>query len=251
MSERDGGVEEKWHDLAETIFQTIQEIMESGPIVTGSEKSLNPKIVAMLITSRSLANFRGVQVLIYNRLIIEARTLVRSCYENSFFLGGILKDGPAFVTQMLEDDARSTKVRTELILSQNFELLSEVEDAIKNKIRSINKIWPKPSFLNISSVAKGGPLNNAYLIYSQLSSDSAHPTITSIHRHLGNQQTINVSPIPTDTEIIQTRDWSCNAMLGIAGAINEILGNTNAGWKLNHIVERYNSLAKIRSVPNQ
>ncbi len=102
-------------------------------------------------------------------------------------------------------------------------------------------------YLSPKDVALGGLLRDGYLIYTQLSADAAHPTVTSLNRHVGHRETNNeavveVAPVPNDAEVTMTWDWACNAMLGACVAVNEILGGTQAGQKLEQIAERYKAL---------
>jgi len=57
---------------------------------------------------------------------------------------------------------------------------------------------------------------------------------------------IDVVPVPKDEEVIMTWDWSCNAMLGACGAVNQILGGTPADQKLGQIADRYQALMTRR-----
>jgi Family of unknown function (DUF5677) len=43
-----------------------------------------------MLMSRTLSNFRGVFTLIENGLVVEARILVRCCFENTFWMAGLL-----------------------------------------------------------------------------------------------------------------------------------------------------------------
>jgi hypothetical protein len=114
-------------------------------------------------------------------------------------------------------------------------------------LRSINKKWPDAKSLNPKDVALSGLLRDGYLIYSQLSADAAHPTVTSLHRHVGHcekdgEGLIDVVPAPKEEEVTMTWDWACNAMLGACVGVNEILGGTLAGQKLGQIADRYQVL---------
>ena len=44
-------------------------------------------MLAIMLMSRTLSNFMGVLALIENGLVVEARILVRCCFENAFWPG--------------------------------------------------------------------------------------------------------------------------------------------------------------------
>ncbi len=114
-------------------------------------------------------------------------------------------------------------------------------------MRSINKKWSDAKSLNPKNVPLSGLLRGGYLIYNQLSADAAHPTVTSLHRHVGRcekdgEARIDVVPAPKEEEVTMTWDWACNAMPGACVSVNEILGGTLAGQKLGQIADRYQVL---------
>ncbi|SRR6266498_625126 len=198
--------------------------------------------------SRSLSNFRGVFVLLDAGLVVEARVLVRCCYENTFWIAGLHGEGDKFVKKMLQDEMRSRKARCELVLSRNFELSEEVEKRLRKQLRTIKKSVLEPRSLDPKQVALNGMLRDGYLIYTQLSADSTHPTVTSLHRHVGRSEKegevlIDVVPTPHDHEILQTWDWACNALLGACTGVNEVLGGAPAGLRLEAVADRYQALA--------
>lgn len=97
-------------------------------------------------------------------------------------------------------------------------------------------------------MALGGVLRDGYLIYAQLSADAAHPSLESLNRHItrlpNNEGIIDVVPASKDVEITQTRDWACNAMLGICVGVNQMLEGTPAGLRLWEIADRFEALKK-------
>lgn len=241
----------QWSQLADTLGQTALDILGGAPTTVTEKKFAEPKVIAIMLMSRTLSNFRGVFTLIENGLVVEARILVRCCFENSFWMAGLHSQGDKFVRKMLHDEARSRHVRGEMVLSMKPHILEDVEKRLREQLRAINKKWPDAKSLSPKDVALSGLLRDGYLIYSQLSADAAHPTVTSLNRHVGRNETndeavIDVVPAPQDVEVIMTWDWACNAMLGACVAVNQILGGTPAGQKLGQIADRYQALTTHR-----
>lgn len=244
----------QWSELADTLGQTALDILGGAPVTVTEKRFAEPKVLAIMLMSRTLSNFRGVFTLIENGLLVEARILVRCCFENTFWLAGLHSQGDKFVRKMLHDEMRSRQVRGEMVLSKKPLLLEGVEKRLREQLRAINKKWPDAKSLSPKDVALSGLLRDGYLIYSQLSADAAHPTVTSLHRHVGHCETdgealIEVVPAPKDDEIVMTWDWACNAMLGACVAVNQILGGTPAGQRLRQIADRYQTLTTRRKAP--
>ena len=245
----DIALREQWAGLADTIGQMCLDILGGAPITLTTKRFADPKVLAIMLTSRSLAHFKGVFALIDTGLVVEARILVRCCFENAFWIASLMERGDEFVTEMLQDEMRSRRVRGELVLSKKPQLAETVENRLREQLRLIKTNWAKARLLSPKDVALSGVLNDGYLIYLQLSADSSHPTVTSLNHHVGRadelgEERIDVVPVTEESEVIQTWDWACNAMLGIAVAINQFLGGTPAGQKLGAIADRYQALTK-------
>ena len=238
----------QWTQLANDIGQTALDIM-SAPLTLTEKRFRDPKPLAIMLMARSLSHLRGVFALIDGGLIVEARVLVRCCLENAFWVERLLAEGDKFVRKMAADEARSRKVRGELAMKRKGALTEEATDRLRTQLREINKLLPAPESLNPKSVALNGLLAEGYLLYSQLSADAAHPTMTSLNRHVGRENgeaIIDVEPAPTEQEIAMTLDWACNAMLGVCVGVNQILGDTTAGRGLRELGDRYLTLTTGR-----
>jgi len=242
----DDTLKAQWIKLADAIGQAGQDILAGAPVTITEKRFADPKVLAIMLMSRSLSNFRGVFVLIEQGLIVEARVLVRCCFENGFWVAGLHAEGDKFVRKMLHDEARSRQARGELALSKGAQLFEHVKNRLREQLRFIKKRWPDAKSLNPKGVAQSGPLADGYIIYTQLSADAAHPSVTSLNRHVGHSESgeaiIEVVPTPNDGEITMTWDWACNAMLGVCVGVNQILSGTAAGQQLNSLADRYHAL---------
>jgi hypothetical protein len=240
---------ERWAQLANDIGQMGLDILGSAPVTVTEKRLADPKVLAIMLMSRSLSHFRGVFSLIDADLIVEARVLVRCCFENAFWIAQLHAEGDKFVRKMLRDEMRSRKVRGELALSKGAALADEAKARLRAQLREINKGFPDAESLNPKAVAMNGLLSDGYMLYSQLSADAAHPTVTSLNRHVAHENgepVIEVEPTPTEDEIVMTLDWACNAMLGVCVGVNQILGNTPAGQGLRELGDRYHALTTSR-----
>ena len=232
----DRDLKSQWTQLADTIGQTCLDILGEKPVTVTEKRFADPRVLAIMLASRALSNFRGVFTLIENNLVVEARVLVRCCFENAFWIAGLLAEGDKFAKKMLQDEMRSRRARGEWAFSTSIRLSEEVEQRLREQLREINKKWPDAKPLSPKDVALSGLLRLGYGIYSQLSADAAHPTVTSLNCHIGRTEDgetfIDVVPRPNEDEVITTWDWACNAMLGTTVGVNQILGGTPSGQRL-------------------
>src|SRR5262252_10929097 len=118
----DDTLKRQWTELADTIGQTCLDILGGVPVTVTEKRFEDPKVLAIRLASRALSNFRGVFVLIENRLVVEARILVRCCFENAFWIAGLHADGEAFARKILQDEMKSRQTRGEWVLSKNPQL---------------------------------------------------------------------------------------------------------------------------------
>jgi hypothetical protein len=70
-----------WIELAETLGQLGYDIIDAMPITHTAKGFLEPNVLSITLLSRGLSNFRGAIILLTNGLVVEARILVRACYE--------------------------------------------------------------------------------------------------------------------------------------------------------------------------
>ena len=105
----------------------------------------------------------------------------------------------------------------------------------------------KPKDAADQSVMKQG-----YLIYSQLSGDAAHPSITALKRHLlivqedgENVACLDVQPVERGEEIADTIDIACNAVLGVLVGVNQLLDVADARELVRAVFEEYGVLSHV------
>jgi Family of unknown function (DUF5677) len=248
---REDSLKSQWEELADTLGQTALDILAGTPVTVTRKGFAEPRVLAIMLLSRTLSNFKGVFALIEIGLVVEARVLVRCCFENAFWVAGLCTQGDKFVQKMLGDEMRSRHVRGEMVLSRRTALADHAEKRLREQLRVIKTRWPKAKSLNPKDVALSGVLGHGYVIYSQLSADAAHPTLSSLQRHIGHgegegEATIDVAPVPKVEEVAMTLDLACNSMLGVCAGVNEVLGGTAAGQKLGLIADRYRALTTHR-----
>ncbi|MGH6880754.1 DUF5677 domain-containing protein [Hypericibacter sp.] len=242
--------------LAEKLCDNAVRMIMEVELKVEAHGAADYKMVACALCGRSLANFKGVRLMVEEGLIIEARTLVRACYENMFFIAKLTSDGPAFVDKMLEDEIASRLKRAKFVLATSELLEGLLEETRKNLREYSEKAktnFPKAKVLSPKSVSEDGPLSQAYLVYSQLSAEAAHPSFSSLTRHFSRIEengkeirVFDIQPVPRDTDLDRTLYLGCTALLGVLVGTSQILGDTLAGKELWGLLDEYTALGKTR-----
>jgi hypothetical protein len=258
ISERQVG--SAWFAFAEKLlslgYDIFQEAMDAGIPVT-EKQFAEPDILAVALLCRTISNFKGVIALAKLGLVVEARTLTRCCYENLFLIGGLVEKGAAFVSAMYHDDLKSTILRGSFALEiqKQPDNCNELFGKLEARLKEMKTRWPNAKFLKPKDAAKSSVLSGAYLFYSQLSADAAHPSLQALKRHMVRDEEdgeqllrLDVTPVNKGTELTETVDLACNALIGACVGTNQILGGTALNQKIAAPFDEYGILSK--AMPN-
>jgi Family of unknown function (DUF5677) len=217
-----------------------------------------PKILSLALFCRTVGNFKGVVALTKQGLVVEARTLTRSCYENLHCMAALIEQGDQFVKAMHHDQMRSFRSQGEFLLEDiDSEHIGDAEfvDKLRARVKEIKSRWPKASFLTPKQTVKDSVLRQSYLLYSKLSGDAAHPSILALKRHLvrfeenGEQVVgLDVNPPEKGNEIAETINLACNAMIGACVAVNQILGGLSVNDEVRKLFIEYGELSGTRKL---
>jgi hypothetical protein len=147
----------------------------------------NPISIAMRAMIRATNAFQAAIILFRRGMAAEGDTLVRGIYETAFWLGYLIKDKDAAVRSIIVDEIESQnsllRYRLELIgLDQN---PSDDDAGHIRKALAENKVrLGKDKAIGPKALAKASGLYVHYDSYKHLSSQSAHTSLHSLHRHL-------------------------------------------------------------------
>lgn len=246
-----------WLELAHRLYEKGKAIFDHSELVETAEGTRNPKVVALALLARTMGNFQTGILLLDSGHIVEARTMARCCYENFFWIASLAKAGAAFVEAMELDDAASRMKRANGLLewskaqNQKFdfaESLNTFRSGLKAKHGAPNSITNK-------AAADDGGVGAAYIIYRELSGDAAHPSATSLSRHVswksdGDNAHFTLHALPIDEPFADedTLELACNPMLGVCVAANEILGGSTAGESLLALAGEFSRLSNENRV---
>jgi uncharacterized protein with von Willebrand factor type A (vWA) domain len=218
-----------WFEVAESLVRAGYEILRSSGIKLTRHGSRDSQVVAACLVARSLSNMRAALLLMKASHIVEARTLVRCCFENSFYVAALSVQGQSFVDQMVDDEVRARQASAQFLFrdGQSREALApETEQRIQAWLRESRKQSQNPASLNPQEIAKSTSISAAYNFYRELSGDSAHPSLRSLSRYLTSNlqglEELDVDPRVTDEDAIDTLDLACVALLGVCLGACEI-----------------------------
>ncbi len=229
---------EQWLAFADRLIALAYAIFGEAKIDITEKLFGEPKILSLALLCRTVGNFKGVVALTREGLVVEARTLTRSCYENLYCMAALIEQGDDFVKTLHHDQLRSFRSQGEFLLEGiDSEHIGDEEfvEQLQARVKEIKSRWPKANFVTPKQTIKHSVLKQSYLLYSKLSGDAAHPSILALKRHLvrlvenGEQvMGLDVNPPERGNELADTIDLACNAMIGTCVAANQILGHLPA-----------------------
>jgi hypothetical protein len=223
----------EWRSLLDRLIEKCKTTFGTSAVLEDDKGTKLPTVWALALLARTISNIEAVRILLDGDHLIEARTLVRCCWENLFCTAAIAKTGDAFLEKLDLDHGASQKKQ-----AQRLRDFAENYDKDDLEYRSsfadiMEKEYPKASFLNHRRTAEDGTIGDSYVIYGALSNDAAHPSITSLNRHIlrmgrGNW-TISANPPINQNETIQTLQLACSSILGVGVAFCEVFGGGETG----------------------
>lgn len=245
----------KWIAFVDGLLSLCVEIIGAADVQITEKQFAEPKVLALALLCRTYMNLKGVIAVAREGLAVEARILARSCWENMYFVAGLVEKGNEFVEAMYDDDIRSLRSRGEFVLEDIGDidpLGQEMAKQLRARVQELKERRPKAKLLNAKEALKDSVMRKAYLFYSQLSGDAAHPSITALRRHLlrleenGEQILgLDIHPVERGIEVSNTLDIACNAVLGTCVGVNQILEGTTAVALLNQLVAEYDAMSGI------
>lgn len=193
-----------WHTLLVATNRSAVELQFQASVTRESPREL----IAETAFSRTLATVQGSIQLLEVGLLSQARALLRTALEATFFLGAA-HASPAFAaTLAASEEAEKRSLLDKLRQWSELDVQSALSDALNDEVLKA-LAESKVREVKIYEVAKeAGMLNWYFSLYSLLSYD-AHTTITSLRRHLQRDGAGNVSHLKNEPQIEgQEETWA-------------------------------------------
>ena len=92
-----------WYEFSERLRATaicMFEVLEL-PLTNDNH------IFALALLARTISNYESAIILHKLTRVMEARILLRCCYENFLYIAGMAKHNDAFIKMMISDDTAS------------------------------------------------------------------------------------------------------------------------------------------------
>jgi hypothetical protein len=240
----------KWEAYVERLYDAGLGVLAEADKISVGSSTHDPKVLALALLSRTLNNFMGATAMIDAGLIVEARTLTRSCFENLLWQAELVDKREAFIADMIRDEAASQQSKGRLLLfwDDKVERYGACEDNIRQRIAQLGSKFPKAKGIKFSDLGKGNGVADSYMWFKLLSGDAAHPSLTSLGRHLAEEPDgtalLTVTPVPSEREVEQTLQFACQALLGVCVATCEIVEVPKAHAALSPCFDEFMKLAK-------
>ena len=237
-----------WKALAEKLGKTGYNIFGTADVQITDKGFSDEKFLALILLARTMSNFKGALLMLREKRIVEARTITRCCLENKYWVGALSEEGEKFARKMLHDEMSHRKARGHRIFRSDVQLEADVDARLREWMKSANRQFADAKTLNPSEVASTSDSGRSYILYGELSSDSAHPSVDALKRYVVPDKHdeiggIDVEPVVKDEEIVETLEFLCLAVMGVCIDVNQILGGTPGGEALNKLADECKELS--------
>jgi hypothetical protein len=240
-----------WKGLIDRLRTKGAAIFTDCSVSTTEAGPRDPKVVALALLCRSLSSVEATALLLDNDMVVEARTLVRTIYENLFYVAALAVEGAEFVEKLEFDDLHSKKARAGGLLdfaktqSERSDFYDELEAFRAELIARPEKTYS----IKFEQAARSGGVLPGFIVYRELSTDAAHPTAASLSRHIIRSDDLDQPPFsvvgypeltPADEE--DTAELLCSATIGVLVGVNQILGGVDGGDTLEALFDTFKEL---------
>jgi hypothetical protein len=238
---------EDWLSFTDKLLDAGVKVMSTGVVDLTGESRADPKVICLLLLTRTMSNVKGVRALAKVGRTLEARILVRNCFENSFYVARLAKDGNKFVAEMLEDDKKRRVARGQLLFEHQLEFEAETESSFRQWMKD-HKAWLKGDTLSPKGISRKTSIEKTYVFYSELSVD-AHPSTDALSRYLlpadeHGRPGIDLEPPLKPEELGDTLNLNACAMLSVLFGVNEIM-EAQGSELLTDLANEYQALERL------
>jgi hypothetical protein len=219
----------EWLDFAKRLRPAGMGIFGATPIQVTAEQSADIRVPALTLLARTLSNLKAALALVEGGFIVEAKTIARCCFENSYWVGALIKEGNKFSTSMVQHEMKHKRMRAQTVFSttaKTGELQPEIKDKLCQWMRDHKEYADSPT-LDPKAVCERAE-NESYMFYQHLSWD-AHPSVETLNRYYeppdaNGAPGIDVSPVVLDAEVIEMLNLMCLAVITVFLGVVELLG---------------------------
>jgi hypothetical protein len=238
----------RWVVLAQELTKAAHDELQTTDLGDQSDPQHVVRMSALSVMYRSTNHFAALQLLMKNDFIVEARLMIRCCYENLIWLGGLRDKDLEFMKQMEAAHIQSSRALSSDLLKWS-KSQAGFEDASRKLEAFIESVEGKPRRkINNETEARDAGLDTAYVMYRTLSNDAAHPSAKSLGRHVRYEPDGSVAvcanPLWADyEEDLDTWDLGCGVLLMVCIGTNEVLKSETSD-RLSNVYEAFLALRR-------
>jgi Family of unknown function (DUF5677) len=227
---KESEVKTRWLDFAANLRNVGIGIFSRSNIAVTDQGSADVKVLGLMLLARTLSNLKAALTLVEAGLIVEAKIIARCCFENSYWVGALVKEGDRFRTAMVRHEMKHKRMRAQTIFATAEELKGDIRDKLSGWMREHKQYEDSPT-LDPKGVCERAE-NESYMFYQHLSWD-AHPSVETLNRYYvapdgGGVPGIDVDPAVRSTEAVEMLNLMCLAVLGVFFGVGDLLGHDNA-----------------------
>jgi hypothetical protein len=135
----------KWLDFAKRLRRVGQDIFGGTSVKITEQGSADIRIVGLMLLARTLSNLKAALALTENGFIVEAKVIARCCFENSYWVGALVKEGDKFRTSMVQHEMKHKRMRAQTIFSTTGGLRGEAGDRLRQWMRDHREYEDSPT----------------------------------------------------------------------------------------------------------
>ena len=223
------GLKAQWLDFANRLRPIGMQIFGATPVTITERGGADIRIVGLMLLARTLGNLKAAIALTDGGFIVEAKVIARCCFENSYWVGALVREGDKFRESMVRHEMKHKRMSAQTVFSTTGGLPGEIGDKLRRWMRDHKQYEDSPT-LDPKAVCKRAK-NESYMFYQSLSWD-AHPSVETLNRYYeppdaNGAPGIDVNPIVDDAEIVQMLNLLCLAVIGVFLGVGELLGQDN------------------------
>jgi hypothetical protein len=219
----------KWLDFGKRLSPVGMGIFGGTQVNITEEGSADIRIIGLLLLARTLSNLNAAIALTEGGFIVEAKVIARCCFENSYWVGALVKEGDKFRTSMVQHEMKHKRMRAQTIFSTTGGLEGAIGDRLRQWMRDHRGYEDSPT-LDPKDACKRAE-NDSYIFYQHLSWD-AHPSIETLNRYYeppdaNGAPGINLNPVVRNADAIEMLNLMCLAVISVFLGVGELLGQDN------------------------
>jgi hypothetical protein len=219
----------EWLDFAKRLRPVGMSIFGGTSIKITEQGAADIRIVGLMLLARTLSNLKAAIALAESGFVVEAKVIARCCFENSYWVGAVVKEGDKFRKSMVHHEMKHKRMRARTIFSTTGGLQGEIGDKLRQWMRDHKQYEDSPT-LDPKAVCDRAE-NESYMFYQYLSWD-AHPSIETLNRYYDPPDAdgvpgIEVEPVVRDAEIIEMLNLMCLAVIGVFLGVGDSRATTS------------------------